>query len=58
MTKKRQWFLLGMLGAVVGMAVRLVRGRRQEEFEAGRWEEFQPPSGGWQEPARPEEAAS
>jgi hypothetical protein len=28
--RKRQWFLLGLLGTVVGLAVRLVRGRRPD----------------------------
>jgi hypothetical protein len=36
--RKRQWFFLGLLGTVVGLAVRLVRGRRREEVELGRWE--------------------
>jgi hypothetical protein len=36
--RKRRWFLLGLLGTIVGMAVRLVRGRRQEQIELGRWE--------------------
>ena len=58
MAKKRQWFMLGLFGALVGMAVKLVRGRRHEGAEAGRWEEYQPPSGGWQEPTKSEEAAS
>jgi hypothetical protein len=36
--RKRQWFFLGLLGTLVGMAVKLVRGRRQEQVELGRWE--------------------
>ena len=36
--RKRQWFLLGLLGTIVGMAVRVVRGRRGEAPELGRWE--------------------
>ena len=36
--RKRQWFLLGLLGTVIGMAVRLLRGRRDEQVELGRWE--------------------
>ena len=36
--RKRQWFLLGLLGTLVGMAVRLVRGRRAEQIELGRWD--------------------
>jgi hypothetical protein len=36
--RKRQWFLLGLLGTVVGLAVRLVRGRRQESTGPGSWE--------------------
>ncbi len=36
--RKRRWFLLGLIGTVVGMAVRLVRGRRQGQAELGRWE--------------------
>jgi hypothetical protein len=36
MVKKRQWFLLGLLGTLVGMAVRLVR-RRQGD-DTGKWE--------------------
>jgi hypothetical protein len=35
MVRKRQWFLLGLLGTLVGMAVRLVR-RRQGD--TGGWE--------------------
>jgi len=37
--RKRQWFFLGLLGTVVGLAVRLVRGRRTEHDVTG----FQPP---------------
>ena len=36
--RKRRWFLLGLLGTLVGMAVKLVRGRRQEQIELCRWE--------------------
>ena len=36
--RKRQWFLLGLLGTVVGVAVRLLRGRRGDQVELGRWE--------------------
>jgi hypothetical protein len=36
--RKRQWFLLGLLGTVVGMAVRLLRGRRDDQVQLGRWE--------------------
>jgi hypothetical protein len=36
--RKRQWFLLGLLGSLVGLAARLVRGRRRGEDEGGRWE--------------------
>jgi hypothetical protein len=36
--RKRQWFLLGLLGTVIGMAVRLVRGRREDQVKLGRWE--------------------
>jgi hypothetical protein len=36
--KKRQWFWLGLFGTLVGMAVRVVRGRRGERPELGRWE--------------------
>ena len=35
--RKRQWFLLGLLGTVVGLAVRLVKGRRQG-VGSGSWE--------------------
>jgi hypothetical protein len=38
--RKRQWFFLGLLGSVVGLAVRLVRGRRSEPDVTG----FQPPT--------------
>jgi hypothetical protein len=38
MVRKRQWFLLGLLGTVVGLAVRLVRGRRSEDNAIGQWE--------------------
>jgi hypothetical protein len=40
--KKRQWFFLGLLGTVVGLAVRLVRGRRHDPYEKSRWD---PPQG-------------
>jgi hypothetical protein len=36
--RKRQWFLLGLLGTVVGMAVRLLRGRRDDQVQLGRWD--------------------
>jgi hypothetical protein len=36
--RKRRWFLLGLVGTLVGMAVKLVRGRRDESVELGRWE--------------------
>jgi hypothetical protein len=39
MAKKKQWFVLGLLGTLVGLAVKLVRGRRAEQVELGRWEE-------------------
>lgn len=42
MARKRQWFLLGALGAVVGVLLKLVRGRREESLEVGRWEEVPP----------------
>jgi hypothetical protein len=35
---KRKWFLLGALGAVLGMVMKAVRGRRQEHAQAGRWD--------------------
>ncbi len=40
--RKRRWFLLGLLGTLVGMAVRVVRGRRGETAELGRWEPPKP----------------
>jgi hypothetical protein len=36
--KKRRWFFLGLLGTLAGMAVRLIRGRRDDQVELGRWE--------------------
>ena len=36
--RKRQWFLLGFVGTVFGMAVKLLRGRRQEQVDLGRWD--------------------
>ena len=42
MAKKRQWFVLGLFGAVVGVLVKLVRGRRDEGLDVGRWEEVPP----------------
>jgi hypothetical protein len=36
--RKRRWFLLGLLGTVVGMAVRLLRGRRDDQVQLGRWD--------------------
>jgi hypothetical protein len=36
--RKRQWFLLGLLGTIVGMAARLLRGRRDDQVQLGRWE--------------------
>lgn len=42
MAKKKQWFLLGALGAFVGVALKLVRGRREEQFEPNRWESGPP----------------
>jgi hypothetical protein len=36
--RKRQWFLLGLLGTLVGMAVKLVRGRREDQVTLGRWD--------------------
>lgn len=36
MVTKRRWFLLGLLGTVVGLAVRLVRGRRPEQDQLSR----------------------
>ena len=36
MASKRRWFLLGLLGTVVGLAVRLVRGRREDPFDVNR----------------------
>ena len=38
MANTRKWFLLGLLGTLVGMAVKLVRGRRSDQTELGRWE--------------------
>ncbi|MEX0874910.1 MAG: hypothetical protein WD646_14575 [Actinomycetota bacterium] len=38
MANTKKWFMLGLLGTIVGMAVRLVRGRRSEQVELGRWE--------------------
>lgn len=35
---KKQWFLLGAVGAFVGVAVKLVKGRRDEHVETARWE--------------------
>jgi hypothetical protein len=43
--RKRQWFFLGLLGTVVGLAVRLVRGRRHEGVELGSWEPPAPDGG-------------
>lgn len=40
---KKQWFLLGALGAFVGVAAKLVRGRRDEHVETARWE-AEPPA--------------
>ncbi len=42
MAKKKQWFLLGALGTLVGLAVKALKGRRQEHVELGRWEEPPP----------------
>ena len=42
MAGKRQWFMLGVLGAVAGVLLKLVRGRREEAIEVGRWEEIPP----------------
>ncbi|HVE92670.1 MAG TPA: hypothetical protein VNE62_10300 [Actinomycetota bacterium] len=42
MARKRKWFLLGILGAVAGMAMKLVRGRREEYAQLGLWETPQP----------------
>ncbi|HVL80931.1 MAG TPA: hypothetical protein VM840_04995 [Actinomycetota bacterium] len=42
MARKRQWFLLGALGAVAGVLLKLVRGRREEAVEVGRWEQIAP----------------
>jgi hypothetical protein len=36
MVSKKRWFLLGVLGTVVGLAVRLVRGRRPEHEQLSR----------------------
>ena len=36
--RKRRWFFLGLVGTLIGMAVRLVRGRRDEQVDLGRWE--------------------
>jgi hypothetical protein len=36
--RKRQWFLLGLLGTLIGMAVRLVRGRTQPDTGPTRWD--------------------
>jgi hypothetical protein len=36
--RKRQWFFLGVLGTLIGMAVRLVRGRRGEPSGPTRWD--------------------
>jgi hypothetical protein len=36
--RKRRWFFLGLLGTVVGLAVRLVKARRRDPTEVGRWE--------------------
>jgi hypothetical protein len=30
--RKRRWFLLGLIGTLVGMAVKVVRGRREDEM--------------------------
>lgn len=42
MARKRQWFALGMIGAFVGVLLKLVRGRRDESLEVGRWEQVPP----------------
>ena len=41
--RKRKWLALGALGTVVGMAVKLVKGRREEAAEAARYEPPPPP---------------
>ena len=40
--RKRQWFLLGLIGTLIGVAMRLVRGRSREEQGPSRWD---PPAG-------------
>jgi hypothetical protein len=36
--RRRQWFFLGLLGTLIGMAVRIVRGRTREEPGPARWD--------------------
>jgi hypothetical protein len=40
--RKRQWFFLGLLGTLIGMAVRLVKGRSSDDAGTTKWD---PPSG-------------
>ncbi len=42
MARKRKWFLLGTLGAIAGMLVKLVRGRREEYAQLSLWDAPQP----------------
>jgi hypothetical protein len=39
--RKRQWFFLGLLGTLIGVAVRLVKGRQAPDSGPTRWD---PPS--------------
>jgi hypothetical protein len=45
MARTRKWFLLGTIGALIGVLTKLVRGRQDPEVADGRWEGAQPWSG-------------
>jgi hypothetical protein len=40
MVRKKRWFLLGLVGSLVGVAVKLLRGRKEDDLKT--WEP--PPS--------------